>query len=406
MTILYTILIHLYSIAIRIAGLFSAKAQQWVAGREGLYDRLRSAISSKPNWIWFHAASLGEFEQGRPLIEHIRERHPEYGILLTFFSPSGYLIRKSYQGVDHVTYMPLDTPDNAKKFIDIVKPAMVVFIKYEIWYHHLTALETVGVPTFLISANLRANQVYFKPIGRFIEKRLRNLQHIFTQTEECAAMLAEKGFTNVSHAGDTRVDRVLAIVEAPKDFLWLKNRFVNKSILVAGSTWPADEERLIPALLKRDLSCIIAPHEVSADRITSIQKQLPGSIRLSQMQENTGNVSYIIVDTIGDLAHLYALGSLAYVGGGFGSGIHNILEPAAHGIPVIFGPRYQKFIEAVSLIQSGAAMSIDSSEDIEKAIHYFLLPERWDAVRNAIAKYMQVQRGATGRIYGYLKECL
>lgn len=408
-------MIRLYGLAILIAGLFSKKAKQWISGRRGLFEKLSSGISQKKKWIWFHAASLGEFEQGRPLIELVRKEHPEYGILLTFFSPSGFLVRKDYAGADMVTYMPLDTAVNAKRFIEIVKPSIAIFIKYEIWYHHLAALESNGVPTFLISANLREDQIYFKPIGKFLGEQLRRLTHIFTQTESCVLLLKQKGFSNVSYAGDTRVDRVLAISSSPRDFAWVKKYMADGPILVAGSTWPVDEARLIPAILKSGVQGIIAPHEISEDRLKSLESQLQDAIRLSKLsQMNQGSslsassspTRFVIVDTIGDLAHLYALADLSYVGGGFGKGIHNILEPAAYGIPVIIGPRHQKFAEAEALTQVGAVRSIETADEILSAIKDFISNENQVRVRSAIAVYMESQRGATERVYSSIQHLL
>ena len=402
MRILYSLLIRLYELSILIASPFSDKAHQWISGRRNLFEKLASGISKKQKWIWFHAASLGEFEQGRPLIELIHSKHPGYGILLTFFSPSGYLVRKGYPGADMVSYMPLDSAGNAKRFIEIVQPVLAVFIKYDIWYHHLAALDRAGIPVFLVSAHLRKEQIYFTPAGRFIGDQLRNVSHIFTQSESCAAMLRQKGFTHVSHAGDTRVDRVLAIAAAPKDFSWLKQYMTGAHILVAGSTWPEDEVRLIPAIHKTETSLIIAPHEVNEKRINDLESQLPGAKRLSRLKEKAEPTNVVIVDTMGDLAHLYALGHFAYVGGGFGKGIHNILEPSAYGIPVIIGPRYQKFEEAEALLHIGAVRSITTEEQLAAVIRDFTPPTSRDKIRTEIAAYLESQRGATERVYTYL----
>jgi len=392
--------------AIWIAAFFSPKAKQWMTGRRHLFSHLSSAISTKQYWIWFHAASLGEFEQGRPLLELMRERHPGAGILLTFFSPSGYLVRKDYSGADYVTYMPLDTASNAKRLIEIVKPGVAVFVKYDIWYHHLTALEHAGVPTFLISAHLRKEQIYFKPAARFLGDRLRSLTHIFTQTESCALMLREQGFVNVTHAGDTRLDRVLTIAAAPKDFSWLRQCFGDGPVLVAGSTWPADEKRLFPATRTTGIGLIIAPHEIHEERLQNIERQLPGAIRLSELVKNPVAAGIVIADTMGDLAYLYTVGDVAYVGGGFGAGIHNILEPIAYGLPVIIGPRFQKFTEAEILVQEGAVRSVKNAGEIVQAIEDFTLSDNREKIRSAITGYVQSQRGATQRIYDYVKSYL
>ena len=403
MVLIYSILIRLYGVAVWCASAFLPKARQWSAGRKGLFQQLERKIPEKKQWIWMHVSSLGEFEQGRPLLEKIRDRHPGVAILLTFFSPSGYAVRKDFHGADLVTYMPLDTPGNARRFVGTVRPAVALFVKYDIWYHHLYALEQAEVPTFLISANLRSDQVYFKPWGKFIRSRLGNLQTIFTQTESCAAMLKDKGFRNVSHAGDTRLDRVLTIARTEHDFGWLKTCLGEGPVLVAGSTWPEDERRLLPAILELDVPAIVAPHEIGTSRLEEIAGQLPGAVRLSELRAAPRPVRWVIVDTIGELAFLYAMGSVAYIGGGFGKGIHNILEPVAYGLPVIIGPRYQKFAEAVALKEAGAVTVITTSEDMQSAWLNFSDAGNRKQVRTVIDAYIKEHRGATERIYDVVK---
>jgi 3-deoxy-D-manno-octulosonic-acid transferase len=400
---LYSILIRAFGLAVSIAALFNTKARQWTAGRADLFAGLSDQIAPTKAWIWMHVSSLGEFEQGRPLLERLRTAHPEHGILLTFYSPSGYLVRKDFAGADFVTYMPLDTPSNARKFIQIVNPVIAVFVKYDIWYHHLHALENAGVPTFLISASLRPTQIYFKPWGRFLKRRLQNLTHIFTQTVDGTVMLCDAGFANVSTAGDTRLDRVLDIVASKKDLSTLQSCLPEGPILIAGSTWPEDEARLIPALHKMHLPCVIAPHEITETRLQEIERQLPGVVRLSVLRNKPQKVRDVVVDTMGELAHLYALGSIAYVGGGFGKGIHNILEPVAHRLPVLIGPKHGKFVEAVVLRQAGVVQVVTTEDEILSAFEALDDQDFQTKIKEAIKQYIEMNRGATQKIYAALE---
>lgn len=403
---LYHVLIALYGLSIRIASLFSQKARHWISGRHHLFTQLASAVQGEQSWIWVHVSSLGEFEQGRPEIEYIKQENPHIRILLTFFSPSGYLLRRDYAFADYVTYIPLDTWKNAKRFIEIVRPLIAVFVKYDLWYNHLSALEDRNIPTFLISAHLRAEQIYFKRPGRFIENRLKKLACVFTQTASCRDMLISRGFDNVVHAGDTRLDRVLHIADTPHDVAWLKKCLPASPVLVAGSTWPEDESILLPVIKRHNIALLIAPHEVHEARLQSLAQILPDSQRLSHLKTKPVQTTIVIVDTIGDLAHLYAIGDLAYVGGGFGKGIHNILEPVAHGLPVIIGPRYHKFPEAETLVREQAVRSVTTSEQAAAAITDFTHSEHRRRAKDAIQQYIQEHRGATQRIYLTLEKYL
>ncbi len=402
MVTLYSFTIRLYRIGIALAALFSPKAQQWVRGRVHLFESLETAIRSRERWIWVHVSSLGEFEQGRPVIENLSEHYPQCGIVLSFFSPSGYEVRKDYRRADHVTYIPLDTRTNARRWVQTVRPVLTIFVKYDLWYHHLRALEETGSPVILISAAFRPAQWYFRPWGRFMEDRLRSLRQIFTQTHESEALLKNRGFNNVRHSGDTRIDRVLEIATQPRDFSWLKDCLGDDPVLVAGSTWPADEKRLLPATAMPGLQLIIAPHEISENRISALQMTLPEAVLLSELRAQPRKTRMVIVDSIGDLAHLYALGAIAWVGGGFGSGIHNILEPVAHGIPVIFGPRYRKFHEAHAIIAAGAASPVTSSSDAREAIIRYLDQKNREEVKKRLSKFFEMHRGATAHIMDFI----
>ena len=401
---LYTLGIHLYGFSIRLASLYNSKAREWISGRKGLISFLEREIDHNDKWVWFHAASLGEFEQGRPLLERIRATHPNIKILLTFFSPSGYLVRKNYEYADIVTYLPLDTLANTRNFVRVVKPDLAIFIKYEIWYNYFHNLQKSNIPVVLISAQLRETQLYFRPGMSFLERQLRNLNQIFVAGTNSKQFLEARGFSNVTYSGDTRIDRVAAIASAPKDFAWLPVRDNGKPLVVAGSTWDRDEDILIPFILGSGWRLIIAPHEVDLEKTELLLGQLPGAVRLSACVPGGEEASYIVVDTIGELADIYSRANMAYVGGGFGAGIHNVLEPAAHGIPVIFGPRYEKHREAVGLISIGAAQSVKALEGLKQAMTTFEANETRELVRERLEAYFLKHRGATDKIFNYLIE--
>jgi 3-deoxy-D-manno-octulosonic-acid transferase len=377
---------------------------------------MRSAVA------WYHCASLGEFEQGRPVIEAFRRRHPDWKILLTFFSPSGYEIRKNYEGADWVFYLPLDTPWNAKKFIRIVNPSLVVFVKYEFWFRYLDVLYRRKVPVYVISANFRPNHHFFKWYGGWALKQLKKVTRFFVQDESSAELLRAKGIEQVTVSGDTRFDRVSAVVLNPKSFPLVEIFAGQMPVFLAGSTWPADEELILKLIEKygEKMKFIIAPHEVDEKRVGSWQLAIGltpsltpspnwgrdgvGAIWLrgeviafSQLTEdNATSASVIIVDSIGYLSHLYQYATIAYIGGGFGAGIHNILEAAAFGKPVIFGPKYKKFREAVDLINLGGAFSIESMEQLNNStIELLDHPDIYAKTSEICRSYVKSSCGAT-----------
>lgn len=402
MKLFYSLGVLLYGLGIRFASLFSNKAAKWVAGRRNLSTRMAHAIDPSRQWIWFHAASLGEFEQGRPLIERIRRYHPDIAILLTFFSPSGYEVRKSYNGADAVFYMPLDTPHHARTLVQTVNPLLAVIVKYEIWYHHLNALQNANVPTILISAQFRRGQIYFKPHGAFFMPVLKGLEKIFVADQTSLDILNEHDLSNAELAGDTRIDRVIETSRSHRDFSFLLDVLESEQILVAGSTWPKDEALIIPLLNSRSTKGIIAPHEVDESHLEAIESALTVShVRLSGLHEDS-SADVVIVDTIGDLAHIYHIASIAYIGGGFGKGIHNILEAAVFGIPVIFGPNYRQFAEAVELIVLGAASSISSKQAFKSSLLAMSDPGCRAGIRDILRDYFRRHEGATARIYDYI----
>ena len=401
MSILYNLGIFFYRITVHIAALFNPKAKLFVAGRKNWRSTLLDKIDPENTYIWFHCASLGEFEQGRPLIEEIKKNKPEYKVMLTFFSPSGYEIRKNYDAADIVSYLPLDTKHNAKYFLDILKPEKVFFVKYEYWYHYITQLKEREIPLYIFSAIFRENQHFFKTglWGRWYRKVLLGFEHIFIQDGKSAELLKSIGVENFTIAGDTRFDRVAAIAKSAKTFENVEKFKGNALTVIAGSTWKPDEE-LLAAFINNStgIKFIIAPHEVHPSNINKIHQLLKKpAISFSKVQ-NQDITAYdvLIIDSIGILSSLYQYGNVAYIGGGFGVGIHNILEAATFKLPIIFGPNYQKFKEAVDLVQQKGAFPIQDQEQLNSALNKLLQSET--ALENAsevCKKYVQKNVGST-----------
>jgi 3-deoxy-D-manno-octulosonic-acid transferase len=378
--ILYTLGILIYKLIINLAVPFNKKAAKFVAGRKHVFSTLKEKIDPNFSYIWIHVASLGEFEQGRPVIETIRKKYPEYKILLTFFSPSGYEVRKDYQGADIISYLPMDTGWNACKFIRIVNPAMAVFIKYEFWVNYMTQLKKHHIPIYIVSAIFRESQAFFKWYGSWYRKILLNYNHLFVQDQSSVDLLNSVGVSNVSIAGDTRCDRVVEIAGKSVDLSIIQSfkEADERKILVMGSSWEKDEELVISYFNEHpELKLIIAPHEIGESRINEIINKLERPyLRYTQLTEknNSAGTDCIIVDCIGILSSVYRYGEIAYIGGGFGVGIHNILEAAVYGMPVIFGPNYRKFREAVEMIKMGAAFSVSNREELNTILDDLLDP--------------------------------
>lgn len=372
---MYNVIIYMYLLGVAIYSRFNEKVRKMWRGEREAFRILKEKVDPEAKYVWFHAASLGEFEQGRPLMEQLRREHPEYKILLTFFSPSGYEVRKNYEGADIITYLPLDTVTNARRFLRAVRPVMAYFIKYEFWYNYLHILKHRGVPVYSVSSIFRSDQVFFKWYGRQYGKVLNCFTHFFVQNEVSKTLLAEIGITNVTIVGDTRFDRVLQIKEAAKQ-LPIVEAFVKESgvrsqesvghskprVFVAGSSWPPDEEIFIKYFNQHpEWKLIIAPHVIGEDHLRQIEKLLEGRkvLRYTKISENSENSEYsensdvLIIDCFGLLSSIYRYGYVAYVGGGFGVGIHNLLEAAVWSVPVFFGPNNQKFQEAQGLKKSG-----------------------------------------------------
>jgi 3-deoxy-D-manno-octulosonic-acid transferase len=414
MRVLYSLGIFLYGVVIRLAALSSSKAKLWVAGRKNLFDHLRDAVKKDTRPIlWFHCASLGEFEQGRPLMERLRAQHPEYRILLTFFSPSGYEVRKNYAGADIVTYIPLDTKSNARRFLNIVQPKLVVFVKYEFWLHHLEEISKRNIPHYLVSAIFRDNQVFFKPHGGIFRSALKNYTHIFTQNETSLTLIKKIGIASATVAGDTRFDRVAEIAAGAKDIAAVEHFSKNRKVIVAGSTWDADEEHLFPAIVnylyKYGWSLIIAPHEITKSRIAGIESSLNAAgvdvqdiARFSGIpegQENSFGGKVLIIDNIGMLSSLYRYGDIAYIGGGFGKSIHNTLEAAVYSIPVVFGPMYQKFNEALGLIACKGGFGVHDANELQTTLDGLLSNESFrKAAGERAGEFVKNNTGATQKI--------
>ena len=404
---IYNLGIHIYQLGIRLAGLFSDKPAKMVKGHREAYDLLKSKIDRNARYIWFHAASLGEFEQGRPLIERIRQEYPQYKILQTFFSPSGYEVRKNYEGADIVCYLPMDTPGNAKKFINLVNPCMVFFVKYEFWQNYLNTLYNKGVPVYSVSSIFRPNQIFFRWYGKGYQQVLRTFEHLFVQNEESKKLLANIGVMNTTVVGDTRFDRVLDICAAAKQ-LPLVQKFKGDALtFVAGSSWGPDEDIFIKYFNAHpEMKLIIAPHVVNDSHMKEIVSKLQRPcIRYTQAtEENVQQADCLIIDCYGLLSSIYRYGEISYIGGGFGVGIHNVLEAAVYGIPVIFGPNNKKFREAQHLLANKGGFEVNGYEDFEVLMDKLLTDEAYlQASGQAAGDYVKNNSGAMEKIMDYVK---
>ena len=416
---IYNLVIYLYLLGVAIYSRFSEKVRKMWRGEREAFKILREKVDPNAKYVWFHAASLGEFEQGRPLMEQLRKDHPEYKILLTFFSPSGYEVRKNYEGADIITYLPLDTITNARRFLRTVRPVMAFFIKYEFWYNYLHILKHRGVPVYSVSSIFRPEQVFFKWYGRQYGRVLNCFTHFFVQNEISKELLAKIGITDTTVVGDTRFDRVLQIKEAAKQ-LPIVESFVKDApqVFVAGSSWPPDEEIFIKYFLDKlsgkaernehkNWKLIIAPHVIGEDHLKQIEKLLEGRkvIRYTEAEKMVnGQLSMVndyevlIINCFGLLSSIYHYGNVAYVGGGFGVGIHNLLEAAVWDVPVFFGPNNQKFQEAQGLKTSGG-FEISSYEDFAAQMDRFAADDAYLQEQGQKAgHFVKGQSGATQKV--------
>jgi 3-deoxy-D-manno-octulosonic-acid transferase len=402
MLLIYNIALQFYFLAICVVSVFNKKAQLWFNGRKN-----KSYIKYDQS-IWFHFASLGEFEQGRPVLEKMRELHPQEKIVITFFSPSGFEIRKGTPLADAVYYLPLDTAANARKFISAINPTIAVFTKYEYWYHFFNELNKRQVPLYIISGIFRPGQVFFKWYGGLHSKILSFVSHFFVQDEQSVQLLQTIGINNATISGDTRFDRVWANAQEPKE-LPLIHQFVNnQKTFIAGSTWPEDE-KLIATLTVQypNWKFIIAPHEISEEKMNRLLALLPegSAIRYSQLQSHISNLKsrILIIDNVGMLSSLYQYGHIAYIGGGFGVGIHNTLEAAAFGLPVIFGPNYVRFKEAKDLVALECGFSINDETELQNTVKFLVEDDvRYREISEKIRNYVRSNIGATDTIIKYI----
>lgn len=399
MSIFYNAGIRGYQLAVRLAAPFNEKAALWVKGRKNIRKQIAQIQRKGERLVWFHAASLGEFEQGRPVMEALKAAEPSTRILLTFFSPSGYEIRKNYAGADYILYLPSDTPGNARFFVEQLKPDAAVFIKYEFWYNYLHELYKNRIPVYLISAIFRPGQPFFKSWGTLHRRMLGFFNRLFVQDEESVQLLDSIGIRNAQRTGDTRFDRVKQIAGAAKEIEKVKLFCNGLPAVVCGSTWPPDEDILLD-YINNDNSAykwIITPHEIGESHIKAIlEKCKKKVVRYTDKNASLADYEVLIVDYIGLLSSIYRYGQISYIGGGFGVGIHNTLEAAVYGIPVIFGPKYQKFKEAVSLIREGGAFSISNGEQLREVLNSLIqTPAIAETAGQKALNYVDSQLGAT-----------
>ena len=404
---MYNVAISIYAFFLRLIAPFHKKVKLMVEGHANTYEILKSKVDPSSKYVWFHVASLGEYEQALPMIETIRKKKPTYKILLTFFSPSGYEVQKDNELVDIVCYLPFDRKRNVKRFLDLAQPDIAIFVKYEFWYNFIHELYKRDIPVYLISAIFRPNQLFFKPWGNVFKKILHYYTQLFVQDKKSKQLLNGHGLNNVTVMGDTRMDRVIKIKDDALDlpiveeFTTVRN---NQSVLVAGSSWPEDENLLINYFNKHAyLKLIIAPHLINEGHLKQIESKLKRPfIRYSQAQTDDVNIlnyACLIIDNFGLLSSIYRYGQIAYIGGGFGAGIHNLPEAAVYGIPVIFGPNHKKFLEAKELLKSGGGFTISDESELNKVLKDFVTsPEDLEISGEAAAKYIYKSAGATQKI--------
>ncbi len=403
MNVIYNTAVSLYALAARIVALRNKKAKLMIEGQKRTFGILDSRINPEEKYVWIHVSSLGEFEQGRPLIEMIKQQTPDKKILLTFFSPSGYKVCKNYGLADVICYLPFDLPRNVKRFLGAVRIEKAIFVKYEFWGNYLTQLKKHGIPTYIISAIFRPTQAFFKPYGGMFRKMLHCYDKLFVQDKASADLLESIGVTNVAIAGDTRFDRVTDILDNKIDLPVVESFSRGQFTLIAGSSWEPDEDLLIPYFnTTPEMKMIIAPHEITPERIAGIRARLKRKTALySEASEATAaEADCLIIDCYGILSKCYRFASVAYIGGGFGVGIHNINEAAVYGIPVVFGPNYRKFKEAHDLLRLGGAFTVNGDKEFSDVMNKFLGDGVFLTEHGKIAgNYIRDNIGATERVY-------
>ena len=403
--LLYNLFLSFYHLAIRLAAIWNPKANNWVRGRKGWKEKISSALPFQEKPIWIHCASLGEFEQGRPLLEKIKMAHPEIPIVLSFYSPSGYEIRKNYSYADLVLYLPADTPANARAWLELLKPRMAYFVKYEFWLNYLFELDKLKIPRYLIAGSFRKEQIFFRWYGGLFQRALKGFKTLFVQTESDQTLLRDLEIKNVVVAGDPRIDRVAVLASQPQKFPVIAELAQRAPLLVLGSSW-APEEKILNKFLRQHselpYSIVIAPHDISETHLKEIETNAVLPIqRLSEAQKNglLAATRIILVDSIGLLSSLYQYGKIAFIGGGFGSGIHNILEPVVFGLPTLIGDNYGKFPEAITLVERGGVFKITDSADFTKTLLNLQDLERYNQVVRINRDFIQENRGATDTIF-------
>lgn len=418
---LYNIIMYIYQAGIAIYSHFNEKVKKMWIGERAAFGVLQKQVEPNAKYVWFHAASLGEFEQGRPLIEKIKKEYPNYKILLTFFSPSGYEVRKNYEQADIVTYLPIDTVANAQRFLRIVRPVMAFFIKYEFWYNYLHILRHRNIPVYSVSSIFRPNQIFFRPYGRQYAAVLKCFSHFFVQNDLSKSLLAKIGINNVTVVGDTRFDRVLQIKDNSKK-LPLVDKFIGNQdvklangvtnslhrVFVAGSSWLPDEEIFIKYFNEHnDWKLIIAPHVIADTHLRQILQLLKGKkvvLYTEATETNVADADVLVINCFGLLSSIYHYGDVAYVGGGFGAGIHNVLEAAVWGIPVVFGPNNKRFAEAQGLLASGGGFEIDNYEKFALIMDRFCSDKVFlQNSGNAAGSFVKQLSGATNKVFSDIK---
>lgn len=431
MLLIYDLFVRLYALMIRLAAIGNQKAKQWVEGRKGWQEKLKGQLPEGTRIIWFHCASAGEFEQAKPLIEELKNDYPGHKVLVSFFSPSGYQTGQKYPYADIITYLPLDTRANARRFITTVQPELVIFVKYEFWYHHLSELAFRHIPLLLVSSIFRKDQVFFRWYGRFYKRMLFLFRQLFVQDEESLLLLQASGIPHARVGGDTRFDRVKKIAARQQDLTLIRQFTGESQVIVAGSTWEQDESVLASYAARHPVKMVIVPHEIREEHILELQQRFPACVRYSELKalNHSGEVRTgpvwqaihdqeqidlaarlsrartLIVDGMGLLSRLYAYATITYVGGGFRSGIHNTLEAAVYSKPVIFGPNYGKFREAVDLIAEGGGFSIRNSDELSALLDRLLEnAEELSKAGKAAGAYVEANTGATLRIVQFIQE--
>ena len=400
MHFLYNLITQSAQFLLKIIALFSPKMKLFVDGRKDVFSILAQKITAKDQTIWFHAASLGEYEQGLPVIEKIKEKYPNHKIVVSFFSPSGYEVRKNNTVADTTVYLPLDTPKNAKQFLELVHPDLVFFIKYEFWINYLDQLQKQNIPTYLISGIFREKQLFFKWYGGFYRKALNTFTHFFVQNENSKKLITQLGKTNVTVSGDTRFDRVVTILEKDNALDFIAAFKNNKTTIVIGSSWPKDEALLAEYInsCQHDVKFIIAPHNIKPEQIQQLKSSITKKTILFSEKENKdlSQFEIFIIDTIGILTKIYSYGDIAYVGGGFGNpGVHNLLEPAAFGIPIVIGPNFSHFDEAIKLVESKGCTDIKNLHELENIFSTLIQnPEIRHQKGKICCEFVQQNKGA------------